>query len=187
MDAGITANIDPLLLAKQGRRISGELALTVLPRLAALSCQPATGQVTVDLQFSCDADQQCWLQGSVSYQLEVICQRCLEKMSLTIDSEINTLLVTSVDDDGSDHQQSDIDATQTVCIGKTTVAALIEDDLLLAMPMFAKHDTGSCQDKRGEIKSTEISNKQKDDQQQNPFAILATLKTKKKSGKKTGK
>lgn len=189
MDAGITADIDPLLLARKGKHVSGQLSLKKLPRLAVLSSEPSSGRINVELQFSRDADQQCWMQGSMSGQLEVICQRCLEKMPLTLNSKVNALLVgqTDIKTDkitiaGQESDDSDIGETIIICKAKTTVAKLVEDDLLLAMPMFPKHETGCCNNTENSIKAGHREN-----QPENPFAVLATLKSDKKTDKNLGK
>ncbi len=197
MDAGFSAVVDPLQLAKQGKRLNGQLALQALPRLAVLSCNSAVGKVEVDLQFSRGEDQQNRVTGSAGASFDVICQRCLGQMSLQLDSEINILLLGS-QEEGVENNDG------IVCKGKMPVTDLIEDELLLAMPMFPKHRAGDCKIKREQVKSAANgtgsgsgSDKgQKTSREDNPFAVLAKLKSGQKSqnqkkdsrsGKKAGK
>jgi len=197
MDAGFSAVIDPLLLAKQGKRLNSQLTLQALPRLAALSCKSAAGKVDLDLQFSRGEDQQSRVTGSTRICFDVICQRCLGHMSLQLDCEVNILLLDSREEE---FENSD----GIVCKGKMPIADLIEDELLLAMPMFPKHRASDCEIKRKQVKSTANgtgtstgSNKgQKTSREDNPFAVLAKLKSGQKSqnqksgnrsGKKAGK
>jgi len=195
MDAGFSSVVDPLQLAKQGKRLNGQLALQALPRLAVFSCKSAVGKVEVDLQFSRGEDQQNRVTGSASVSFEVICQRCLEHMSLQLDSEINILLLGS-QEEGNENNDG------IVCKGKMPVTDLIEDELLLAMPMFPKHPAGDCEIKGEQVESAANdtgsgSNKgRKTSREDNPFAVLAKLKSGQKSqnqkkdsrsGKKAGK
>jgi uncharacterized protein len=186
MDAGITTVIDPLLLAKTGRHISGDLPLKDLPRLAELSSDVSAGQVHIELQFSQDENQRCWMQGEVSGQLEVICQRCLEPMTQKLDSQINALLVRQAGEVSGNDQESGTEET-VIYTGNSTIAKLIEDDLLLAMPMFPKHLANECTPRTGDGEKQSFKNAgknegQKGGQRDNPFAVLATLKSGKKKG-----
>ena len=184
MDAGFSAVINPLQLVKQGKRLKGQLVLQVLPRLAAFSSKPATGKVDVDLQFDRGEDQQNRVTGSASACFDVICQRCLEPMSLQLDTELNMLLV-----DSREHVIEN--SNGIVCKGKMPVAELIEDDLLLAMPMFPKHQAGDCKIKQGQLKpasnNTGSNKGPNEDREDNPFAVLAVLKSGTKTGKGPGK
>ncbi|MFV1992502.1 MAG: DUF177 domain-containing protein, partial [Acidiferrobacterales bacterium] len=99
MDAGFSTIIDPLQLVKQGKRLTGQLALQAFPRLAALSSKSAAGKVDVDLQFGRGEDQQNRVTGSTSACFDVICQRCLGPMSLSLGCEVNILLIDGRGDD----------------------------------------------------------------------------------------
>ncbi len=187
MDAGFSAVIDPLQLVKQGKRLTGQLALQVLPRLAALCSKSASGKVEMDLQFGQGEDQKNRVTGSTSACFDVICQRCLEPMSLHLDCEINILLI---DDRGDEFENGD----GIVCKGKMPVAELIEDDLLLVMPMFPKHRAGDCtrdyetsgEQVKSAAKDAGYNKGQKTVREDNPFAVLAVLKSDKKTGNKPG-
>jgi len=195
MDAGFSAVIDPLQMAKQGKRLNSQLTLQDLPRLAALSSKSAAGKVDLDLQFSRGEDRQNRVTGSTSACFDVICQRCLGHMSLHLDCEINIILLDSREE-GIENNDG------IVCKGKMPIADLIEDELLLAMPMFPKHQNGDCGIKNEQVKSaangtgTSSNKGQKTSREDNPFAVLAKLKLGQKSqnqksdnrpGKKTGK
>lgn len=188
MDAGFSTVIDPLQLAKQGKRLNGRFALQALSRLAVFSCKSAVGKVDVDLRFSRGEDQQNRVTGSASVSFEVICQRCLEHMSLQLDSEVNILLLGSREE-GNENNDG------IVCKGKMPIADLIEDELLLAMPMFPKHPAGDCEIKGEQVESAANdagsgSNKgRKTSREDNPFAVLAKLKSgqNQKNGNRPGK
>jgi len=187
MGAGIAANFDPLLYARTGRQIHGKLPVKAMPRLAEMSADPSYGWVDVDLSFSRDNAHRNWLQGNLRGQMKVVCQRCLGQMLLDLECDINVMLVSHADSTAVNEPISENEVPQIFCQGKTTVAKLIEDDLLLAMPMFPKHESGNCQ--------SAVSNNRKRDgvekpvfgQKSNPFDVLASLKTAKKKSKTSGK
>lgn len=176
MSAGINAEFDPLLYAKVGEHIHGKLLLKDLPRLASMSDKPSTGWIDVDLQFSRDDSRRNWVQGRLQGQISVICQRCLERMLLDLDCEVRILLVSHSEGTAAGEEEE----SQYICQGKTKIANLIEDDLLLTMPMFPKHQPGDCHS----FETGKEKGKTAGDQEENPFAVLANLKTGKKKDKR---
>ena len=61
--------------------------------------------------------------------------------------------------------------------GEVNLHGLIEDELILAMPLVAKHDPKNCQVDRDAMSWGEIEEESKDESD-NPFAVLQELKRK---------
>jgi len=143
MSYGWPATIDPIQLAKRGERLAGRLPIRQLPRVAAL-CVDNTGDLEVELDFThSQTEDLLEVSGRVRGEIRLTCQRCLEPMPLPLESVFRlTLLRPS--------ERSDLldDADVLVVAKPMSVAEIIEDELLLAMPMIPMHALAECPAKR---------------------------------------
>lgn len=127
--------IDNLLFSKQLKQLQGELHIEQLARLATLlDGQLSLGQqVNYYLRGYMDARHQHWLQMRVQANLQVICQRCLEPMSLRLEGDFSYLISDAKDDSTDyDYEQPNV---------AMDVTALIEDELLMLFPIAPCHTT----------------------------------------------
>ena len=92
------------------------------------------------------------------------CQRCLEPMEAPIALEFGVM----VDADDSVLQESGQDSIDSDD-GYIDLFALVEDELILAVPLVAKHNDRSCNE-HWPVADTETQTRD------NPFAVLAQLK-----------
>jgi len=80
------------------------------------------------------------LEGEVAATVDAVCQRCLEPFRLVLHSELRLLPATSGDSalagDAFDVWELDDD---TVC-----PADIVEESLIMAMPLAAMHDSGEA-------------------------------------------
>jgi len=167
MSGGWSATIDPAQLAEQGAELSGELPLTSMPRLAA-SCLDQRGSVSVDLKFGRDGVERLrYMRGRVRAQVRLTCQRCLEPMTLTIETAPDLLVLRPGERDDLE-QQDDV----VVVPRAMPLSDFIEDDLLLALPMIPMHPLAECPAKDRIASRPKAPVKQR----ANPFAGLKTLK-----------
>jgi uncharacterized protein len=130
--------IDPVLLAEKGSRLSGRLPLKGMPRLAGL-CLDATGVVLVELTFErgegCSERQ---MHGTLSAAVRVGCQRCLEPMTLELKAEPRLALRRPGE------PQDPAEAEVLVVDKPLALSELVEDELLLVMPMVPLHASNAC-------------------------------------------
>lgn len=78
------------LFARYGR-IDAALPLQRLERLQTFLAD-AEGDVSVDLQFGLDAEGRKQINGTISAELHLACQRCLRSLPLQVDSELSMLV-----------------------------------------------------------------------------------------------
>jgi len=88
-----------------------------------------------------DAQQQvAVLEGEVAATVAAVCQRCLEPFQLALRSELRLVPIVAGDsvlaDDALDVWELDDD---TVC-----VADIVEESLIMAMPLSARHDSAEA-------------------------------------------
>ena len=165
--------IDPLRLAETGRTLRGQIALARLKRLAA-SLVSVDGAVEVELEFGIDEAGVRYVSGRLSADVELVCQRCLEPMRLQLIAE--PLLGIVTDAVLAERLPPHYEALIAGDSGPLLLQDIIEDELILALPIVPKHPVDACpqaeavQDDESEESAADAERKD------NPFAVLAALK-----------
>ena len=158
----LPAVIDPLRLADEGARLCGELKLQGMPRLTGL-CADAQGMASIDWQFERSAQGLRQMHGSVRATVRVICQRCLQPFALTLGTDTR-LVVLNPGETGAN--EADVLEAKPWLLSE-----LVENELLLAMPMIPMHAPGECQ-----ARVPGSSDKAGRSDRRHPFAVLGKLK-----------
>ncbi|MEX1197196.1 MAG: YceD family protein [Pseudohongiellaceae bacterium] len=152
------------------------------------------GQARARLTFSRDRNWRYIIEGEVSATVEVTCERCLESFPLSL-SEVVRLAV--VESEGlAERLPEEIDPWLTAA-ETLSVPDLIEEQLILGMPIVARHEDTGCMpaEQRDALQATadkpgsdrnqgqgqgqgqkETGEQGADSEADNPFAILETLK-----------
>ena len=139
MSGSLPEMIDPIQLADQGIRLTGELPADTMRRLAG-SCLDAAGTVSVDLRFTRTAGGLRALRGRVAARLGFTCQRCLERMEQEVVAEPVLFLFRP-----GEAQAGVPDEAEALVVEPSVVLAeFVEDELLLALPMMPRHPAGTC-------------------------------------------
>lgn len=127
-------------MARDGSSRRGEIALGGMSRLTPLLSDDH-GSARFELDFLLDSQSRPLMTGRVRATLELVCQRCLEPMSLDLDLELRLGIVRS------DEEAVALPAEYEPLILKTdtiSLAALVEDELILGLPAAPLHPAGSC-------------------------------------------
>ncbi|MGH8657258.1 MAG: YceD family protein [Gammaproteobacteria bacterium] len=124
----------------------------------------ATGAVTIDLQFGKDEHGNRMVTGGWLTRLWLICQRCLEPMEIPLSRERRLEFVQGTQEWGT---SLDFEPMQVLESEAVSLLEMVEDELILALPMAPVHAIGDC---RGRDTGPAVEN-------QNPFGVLAKLKT----------
>lgn len=132
--------------------------------------------VNLNVIFDLKGEKTPIIQGSVNTIVKLDCQRCLDIMDFELASEIDFAFVKV----GKETQETEVETL--IYQDKVNVFEVVEEVLLLAMPMIAKHQKCTIKysenDKEENFK--EIKKFEKLESKINPFAILSKLKTKEK-------
>lgn len=171
MAAGLPELVDPLSWAEAGHRLQGRLRVSGMSRLqASLYSVDEDAEVDIDLQGGIDEQGIRYLRGWVQGVLTVPCQRCLQAMALTVDSRVAVGLVNG-------HSQADDlpEPYEALVLDSRTIplAKIVEDELLLALPIVAMHAEPDCHSR---YQPDAVPEKQAQGEKPNPFAVLAQLK-----------
>jgi uncharacterized protein len=140
MLGSLPALVDPILLAERGERLTGTLPLKLMPRLKQ-ACVDDEAEVQVDLGFVRGLGSDlCEMQGRLTTQVHVTCQRCLEPMELELETRPELVFARP----GGREPLSE-EAAEIIEVDKPiSLAELVEEELLLALPMIPLHALEHC-------------------------------------------
>lgn len=163
--------IDPLSLASKGRTIEGRISLAKLARLVP-SLRSSEGEAAASLRFEFDEGGMPNVSGRVQATLILQCQRCMQNMAYEVDSQVRLGIVTSRK--AAENLPEYYDPLLVSGSGEEMKAAdIVEDELILALPLVAMHETSECPAGTNFQEQAEAEPKR-----ENPFAVLAELKKK---------
>ncbi|WP_049620857.1 YceD family protein [Frateuria defendens] len=152
------------------RSFAGELPVAAMPRLCeALAGREGTAQYELD--FGRDEFGSAYLDVRVQAPLTLLCQRTLEPFALPVTVEGRLGLI------GSEREEAALPPDCEPLLigedGRLNPAEVIEDELLLALPLVPVNPDSSLPDEVTEPAPEEDSGTGRTD---NPFAVLRELK-----------
>jgi len=163
--------IEPLKLVEQRIDLEGRVALSECERLQE-TLLSSDGDIHASLRFGKDEDGQRVISGALQADVVMQCQRCLQPVSLSVQGGIN--LAIARHEDAVKRLPGYYDPL-LLSAPEIELWPLIEQELLLSLPIVATHPEGECK--------VDSSYQAKDDELQqdkpNPFAVLAELKNQK--------
>lgn len=156
--------IDLRALARDGRHVQGEVPVKRLGRLADGLLEP-TGTVTFRFQGERDDEGSLFVDLHVRADLVLQCQRCLEAVVWSCELRNRLLLLRPGEDLPEDELENDeVDALEVEPM--MDLLGLVEDEVLLALPLVPRHDDCEPPVKAGV------------DEEISPFAVLRQLRGK---------
>jgi DUF177 domain-containing protein len=117
-------------------RWTGTISIAALPRLAAAVADTG-GLASAELQAMHDGGQVS-VRGKVEANLVLTCQRCFGKLGFPVKADLNLAWVRSEKEAAV---LPDVYEPLLSDSGRVNIAELIEDELLLALPISALHAT----------------------------------------------
>ncbi len=151
-------------LAAASARLSGVVGLSELPRLLPLLLE-SSGGAQVELELGQDDEGYRNITGSIAAHAVLQCQRCLGPVPLALDAVVSLAMVWS---------ETEIPALPSrydgLVVGQdpSDLRELVEEELLLALPLVAAHEPGTCPAGSG-AEGPEPGMSQRN---ANPFAVL---------------
>lgn len=135
--------VDPRRLAITGGAVTGAVDVAKLTRLADRLATGAAegGRATLHLQFAEDAQRRIEVGGRVAAKLALQCQRCLRPFEWTADLDLRLIAV--ADEEAAAGVPRDREPV-VVPAGGLDPAALIEDELILALPLAPRCGRPEC-------------------------------------------
>ena len=160
--------IDSLDFARNGQKISGEVPVAELSRLLDVLENPQ-GILSYTVQGVVDKHGIPALDVSIHGNCQLRCQRCLNGLDYTVKLDTRLLLrdQASLDALGDSVADEEEEFDSILADAHLEVLDLLEEEILLSLPIAPKHELGAC-------RATDSENARKEEQ--HPFAVLAKLK-----------
>lgn len=166
-------HIDPAQLADRQAALRGQLPLAAMKRLAG-SLLSQEGAVEVELDFGRDAGGRRVVEGRAEVAVQMVCQRCLT----ACDQHLQTRILLGVVASEAEAERLPDEYDPLVSDGRVRLLELVEDELILALPLLAKHEEETECVPQSALRTGEPEEPGKQ-RQDNPFAALAQLKKRK--------
>ncbi|QWF70241.1 DUF177 domain-containing protein [Methylomonas paludis] len=161
--------IDPILLAERRSELVGAIKIADLERLSDLLADTA-GDVAIEVVFA-KTGKLATVSGHIKTTLNLACQSCLQGFAWPLEQRFKLAVVSSL-------QEADklgLDCEPLLLTGeKISLSALIEDEILLALPDYPKHEH-NCLSGRN-VQPSDDKLESKPSKANNPFSVLAKLK-----------
>jgi uncharacterized protein len=150
--------IDGLQFARAGADIEGTLGPDELPRLADSGC--GVDEIAYRIEGGINGDGKPSLGIRASGMLGLVCQRCLGPLEFPVEVDVELELSESP----AEIENAGDDVDRVLATHDMDVAALVEDELILALPFSPKHE--ACEMAEGADRGERVS----------PFGVLEQLK-----------
>jgi uncharacterized protein len=160
---------DALKLSASGESLAGAADAKDLPRVADRLAEDA-GPARIDWRLvgGTDGQRRPVLTLTLTGSVPLVCQRCLQPFTATVDQSTELLLARS------ETELARLDADEIEVILATErldPLALIEDELLLSLPFSPRHAEGEC-----EAAGPAVACQEKNQGRVAPFGRLSELK-----------
>jgi len=173
--------LDTKAFAQAGDTISGEVPLSVLPRLHAEvhpdgmpEPPPVRWRAVGDMRASATGDSpDVWLHLKADVLVALTCQRCLAPVdtALVVDRWFRFV----ADEAAAEAQDDDCEEDLLALEPRPDLQDVLEDELLMELPLVPMHDTCPSPVARGAATHVEGPD-EAIPPRENPFASLAKLK-----------
>jgi len=161
--------IDSLDFARNGKEIRGEVSVAEMTRLPDMLENPE-GTLSYKVRGGVDRQGNPFLDVSVAGSCPLRCQRCLGALGHKVQIDTRLLLrdqasLDALDANVAGGEEEEFDSI--LADEQLDVLGMLEEEILLSLPIAPRHEPGACQAADGESNQRE---------EKNPFAVLAKLK-----------
>lgn len=164
--------INPLKCSQQRSDFNGFYPLENFSRLSEITLSKS-GEVIVDLKCTHDEQGLPVLLINAKTDVEVTCQRCNGSLPCSVNITATYTPKTSTLDE--DLVPSDYEVAELNEYGNVNLQMLVEDELMLDIPLVPKHSVDECSVTEKDMSWGELSEEAKAEPA-NPFDVLKSLK-----------
>jgi DUF177 domain-containing protein len=175
--------IDYIRYTDARKTIKGELPLSDCSRLVDLLSPDTSLHHNIHLEFDFGVDNLAnrFAKGRVTANVLLTCQRCMQVMEYPVELHLALAFIKNKAD-----EQAIAGLYDSFFVEKSEPVdffALVEDEIILSLPLIAKHEDEDClstnllgKDKQIYEIDSAYADAQKEAKKKNPFAILKQLK-----------
>lgn len=165
--------VDSRKFAYHHVELAGQVPEDKLPRLQQAVSSVET-PVSAEVRFAIDESGYRTVTGPLRVRVKVVCQRCMGEMDVEVASELGVAIVAN-DDEAKQMPKSLEPWVVSREESEADLYAVIEDELLLDLPMVVYHDY-QCIDEQMYSAGDAPGAEAKEEGKPNPFQILEQLK-----------
>jgi uncharacterized protein len=140
--APVVLTVDALQLARQNQTTEGGFEPSQLGRIADYLFSPK-GSVQFRISGAYDERRRATLRCIITGYLELTCQRCLGPMQFQLATD-SVLVVVPDEKSMSAPDEEDDEVDFIVAAPRFDVVNLIEDEIILSLPLAPRHAEGEC-------------------------------------------
>lgn len=161
-------HIDPLLFADRRSELTGEIKIAALERLSD-SVIDHGGSIGAKVEFGREG-KRIVVAGHIEGVVVLGCQSCLQALPWPLDIDFKLAIVTSLE------EAKQLTEYEPLFLDGDTLSlnAVIEDEILLALPDYPRHEHDCLAHNRSEDADYSATDSQT--KANNPFSVLAKLK-----------
>lgn len=160
--------VNPLRLADRGAELRGRIEPASLERLGSMLAGPGGG-IELTLHFGRETKGPTVVAGELEAQVELICQRCMKPFMYSHHLEFRLGVV---EDEAQAERLPDGLEPLVVKDEQLRIADLVEDELILGLPLIPMHEQTDCNRELGRWQM------EGERSRANPFDVLEGLKDK---------
>ena len=127
-------------LVSDNARLEGTIPLERFERLIGL-LNNSTGDVRARLEFKRGYKRRGLVTGNLEASVSMICQNCIQPATVAVRAEIRLLVVNS---EAALEALAEADDGIICLEDQVLLVDLLEDELILSMPMVGRHAEGEC-------------------------------------------
>jgi uncharacterized protein len=173
----IPISIEPAKAALKRMTINGIIVNGELSRLAEVA-DVLDEYLDVAIECGIDPQELVFVRGNASANLELRCQRCGNGIKMNVSTEfLYTPVRRGRAAEESDEQIPDAyEEIELNEFGEINLVQLVEDELMLALPIVVMHEPEDCSITEDDMTFGELAPEAMDEEKSNPFDILKNLK-----------
>ena len=163
--------VEPAKFAREQTAAAGMLAARALPRLAE-QLFDQKGHIEYRVSGFLTPKQQPGMRLEIHCEIDLRCQRCLGRLGVALDLRREIVLVDSCESFGQPVDEDD--GVDTIpAVSRLDLGELIEEEILLSLPMVPRHADGGCHARTLE---QGVEHSRASTQASSPWAALAKLR-----------
>ena len=174
MQNRLPLTIDPIKAAQKRLDYIGIYPMKLMKRLMT-SVESVNNDIKCELSFFHDNQRLSVIRVNATVVVELMCQRCFKPFdsAIQISNEFSPVKSEAQEEALPEHYEP----AMLNEFGEVDMLALVEDELILSLPIAPVHDSQHCEVSEADMVFGEIP---QEEEKPNPFAILASLKNKPK-------
>lgn len=169
----IPVTLDPVRAAQKRSTYDGVISLAGMSRLCE-KLLDTSGDVTVSIDCDIDEQKLVVIKGNAQCTVQVSCERCQQPLILDLSCQFAFTPIRG-DNTALDHIPECYDVVVKDEHGEVNLRQMVEDELILTLPMYPVHNEDFCSAPGTSINFGKVVD---DEEKPNPFAILQELKKK---------